>query len=302
MENKKFASSPKSSHQEHNKNWWEKNPMTYNFSEQNITSGTKGFSKHPDTFSKITKDYFREIDNEFFTMASEYADTKDSETPFSNIIDFDLIKGKKILEIGCGMGSHSLILSKFASELISIDLTDISVKMTNKRFELFNVKNAKAMQADAESLPFDDGTFDFVWSWGVIHHSSNTNLIAHEIHRVLKEGGNSTIMIYNKNSTRYYLHGLYQGIFRFKFLKHRSLYAVNMTFTDGYIARHYTKKTAKSLFQNFKSIRTKVVDSGVPTFILGWGRLTKLFPSITNPINKWINNKWGWFLVVDLEK
>ena len=86
------------------------------------------------------------------------------------------------------MGSHSLILSKFASELISIDLTDISVKMTNKRFELFNVKNAKAMQADAESLPFDDGTFDFVWSWGVIHHSSNTNLIAHEIHRVLKEG------------------------------------------------------------------------------------------------------------------
>ena len=90
--------------------------------------------------------------------------------------------------------------------------------MTNKRFELFN-KNAKAIQADAESLPFDDGTFDFAWSWGVIHHSANTNLIAYEIHRVLKEGGNSTIMIYNKNSTRYYLHGLYQGIFRFKIFK-----------------------------------------------------------------------------------
>ena len=112
MENKKFTSSPKSSHQEHNK-IVEKNPMTYNFAEQNITSGTKGFSKHPDTFSNITKDYFREIDNEFFTMASEFADAQDSEIPFSNIIDFESIKGKKILEIGCGEGLHSLILSIF---------------------------------------------------------------------------------------------------------------------------------------------------------------------------------------------
>ena len=166
MKNKNFISNPNEGRQDSNKNWWEKNPMTYNFSEENINEGTEGFTIHPNYLEKVTKDYSMEIDNVFFTMASEFSDTEDSEIPFSNIIDFDFIKGKKVLEIGCGMGSHSLVLSKFASELISIDLTDISVKMTNKRFELFNVKNANAIQADAERLPFEAETFDFVWSWG----------------------------------------------------------------------------------------------------------------------------------------
>ena len=216
--------------------------MTYKFDEANKTGDTYGFSKHPNKLKKITKTTFKEIDNEFFSMASEFADSESSNVPFSKIIDFEAIKGKKVLEIGCGMGSHSTVLSKFASHLTSIDLTNTAVEMTNKRFELFDIKNAEALQADAENLPFDNESYDYVWSWGVIHHSANTDRIASEINRVLKNGGKSTIMVYNKNSTRYYLHGLYQGIFRLKFLKYKSLYEVNMTFTDGYIARHYTKK------------------------------------------------------------
>ena len=70
--------------------------------------------------------------------------------------------------------------------------------MTNKRFELFDIKNAEALQADAENLPFDNESYDYVWSWGVIHHSANTDRIASEINRVLKNGGKSTIMVYIK--------------------------------------------------------------------------------------------------------
>ncbi|MDC1190431.1 class I SAM-dependent methyltransferase [Gammaproteobacteria bacterium] len=303
MKNKTFASEPEKNPQKGNKDWWENNPMTYQFETDNITGDTSGFSKIPNSPKELSKDWFLEVDKIFFDMAAEFANSESNKSlPFSKLIDYESLKGKKVLEIGCGMGSHSALISQYASELVSIDLTERAVKTTNKRFEIFDIDNAKAIQVDAENMPFEDNSFDFVWSWGVIHHSANTHIIVDQIHRVLKDDGKASLMVYNKNSTRYYLHGLYQGIFKLKFLKYRSLYEVNMTFTDGFIARHYTRKSGKALFKKFSNIKTSVTDSGVPTVIIGWGRLTRLLPTILNPINKWINNRFGWFLILNVKK
>jgi len=303
MKNKTFASEPEKNPQKGNKDWWENNPMTYQFETDNITGDTSGFSKIPNSPKELSTDWFLEVDKIFFDMAAEFANSESNKSlPFSKLIDYESLKGKKVLEIGCGMGSHSALISQYASELVSIDLTERAVKTTNKRFEIFDIDNAKAIQVDAENMPFEDNSFDFVWSWGVIHHSANTHIIVDQIHRVLKDDGKASLMVYNKNSTRYYLHGLYQGIFKLKFLKYRSLYEVNMTFTDGFIARHYTRKSGKTLFKKFSNIETSVTDSGVPTVIIGWGRLTRLLPTILNPINKWINNRFGWFLILNVKK
>ncbi|MBK7629848.1 MAG: class I SAM-dependent methyltransferase [Ignavibacteriales bacterium] len=55
------------------------------------------------------------------------------------------------------------------------------------------------LKMDAEALQFEDNSFDFVWSWGVIHHSSNTRKILEEIQRVLKPGGEAIIMVYHRS-------------------------------------------------------------------------------------------------------
>ena len=290
MEFKNFKGALNNENIKSNKDWWENNPMTYDWEDENQVSKT------------LTKEWFKKIDEKFFSISKEFSHPDPNSEPFSELINFQDLKGKKVLEIGCGMGSHSGLLANHAKELTSIDITETAVNTTNKRFELFNLNNAKAINIDAEKMPFKDNSFDFIWSWGVIHHSNDTNKIVKEIYRVLKKGGKSSIMIYNKNSTRYYIHGLYQGIFRLKFLKYKSLYDVNMTFTDGYIARHYTRKSARNLFKDFKSIKFLVRDSGPASFILGWGRLLKIFPKILKPINKWINFRWGWFLIINLEK
>jgi|SaaInlV_100m_DNA_6_1039743.scaffolds.fasta_scaffold11585_2 ubiquinone/menaquinone biosynthesis C-methylase UbiE len=303
MKNKTFASEPEHNAQKGNKDWWENNPMTYQFEENNITDDTTGFSKLPDNPKEFSKEWFTGVDKVFFDMAAEFANSESNKSlPFSGLIDYESLKGKKVLEIGCGMGSHSALISQYASELVSIDLTERAAKTTNKRFEVFGIDNAKAIQVDAEDMPFENDSFDFVWSWGVIHHSANTHVIVDQIHRVLKDGGKASLMVYNKNSTRYYLHGLYQGIFKLKFLKYKTLYEVNMTFTDGFIARHFTRKSGKELFKKFSRISTSVTDSGVPTVVIGWGRLTRLFPKILKPINRYINNRFGWFLIIDVEK
>lgn len=290
MKNKNFSKKPSKSEQIGNQNWWESNPMTYDWEgDRKIQEGTK--------------EWYLQLDEEFWRISKEFAHPDYPNcAPFSSLVNYNELKGKNVLEIGCGMGAHASVFANSGANVTAIDLTQKAIDTTNLRINLFNIANAKAIQADAENLPFPDEHFDFVWSWGVIHHSSNTDIIVKEIHRVLKPGGSAKIMIYNKNSTRYYIHGLYQGIFKLKFFKYPSLYAVNMTFTDGYIARHYTHKTAKQLFKHFEKCKTSVMDSGAPSVIFGWGRLSKWFPVIFSPINKFINRNWGWFLFIEVEK
>ena len=67
---------------------------------------------------------------------------------------------------------------------------------------------------DAENLDFENNTFDYIFSWGAIHHSADPEKIIKEIYRVLKNGGKGMIMVYNKNSLRFWLLGLYHSYFR----------------------------------------------------------------------------------------
>ena len=73
------------------------------------------------------------------------------------------------------------------------------LKIASRRFALYGIP-ADLRLADAESLPFEDGTFDAVYTFGVIHHTPNTQKAVEEIHRVLKPGGRAIIGVYHKYS------------------------------------------------------------------------------------------------------
>ena len=138
--------------------------------------------------SSISFKDIKDIDNNFFEIAKEFAHPNyPNEKYFNAIIDYKFIKNKKVLEIGCGLGSHASLIAKNCKSYIGIDITDYSIKFCKKRFKLMNIKNGKFILADAENLPFNNQSFDYVWSWGVIHHSSNTQKIVSEIQRVLKK-------------------------------------------------------------------------------------------------------------------
>lgn len=105
--------------------------------------------------------------------------------------------GKKALEIGVGLGADHQLLAEAGADLCGVDLTERAVEHTRERFHAFNL-TSNLQQADAESLPFPDASFDLVYSWGVIHHTPDTPKAAREIMRVLKPGGTFKVMIYNK--------------------------------------------------------------------------------------------------------
>lgn len=104
--------------------------------------------------------------------------------------DFESAKGKKVLEIGVGLGADHQRFAQAGADLYGIDLTERAVEHTSQRLKLFGLSSRLAV-GDAENLAFDDETFDWVHSWGVLHHSPDTPRAIQEVFRVLKRGGGS---------------------------------------------------------------------------------------------------------------
>jgi 2-polyprenyl-3-methyl-5-hydroxy-6-metoxy-1,4-benzoquinol methylase len=116
------------------------------------------------------------------------------------------LRGKHLLEIGCGMGYDSLEFLKRGVRVTATDLTDNAVRLARRHFELENVNAESVHTENALDLSFPDGTFDAVWSNGVLHATGDTRLAIREARRVLKPGGRAIIShFYRKPSWMYTL-------------------------------------------------------------------------------------------------
>jgi 2-polyprenyl-3-methyl-5-hydroxy-6-metoxy-1,4-benzoquinol methylase len=187
--------------------WWDHHPMDY-----------QGYTKKtPQTIDEF-REYFRKADSGWWNNTMGI-NTPAPEYPGNRIIERSRISGKRVLEIGCGIGFWTETFSRWGCNVTAIDLTPFAVSMTRKRLEISGLE-AEVIQMDAGRMSFPDNSFDFIWSWGVIHHSPNTEKIVKEIQRVLKPGGEFGIMIYY----RYSIHALYVllrlGILRGKLFKY----------------------------------------------------------------------------------
>ena len=108
--------------------------------------------------------------------------------------------GQDVLEIGVGMGADHLEWARSGPHyLAGIDLTPRAVAWTAQRLDAYGLKS-DLREADAENLPFPDGSFSIVYSWGVLHHSPDTPRTFLEAHRVLRPGGSLRVMIYHRPS------------------------------------------------------------------------------------------------------
>lgn len=122
------------------------------------------------------------------------------EPYIADFAEFHRGAGKDVLEIGVGMGAdHAEWAKAGPRSLTGVDLTPRAIAHTEARLELLGYRS-ELRTADAERLPFDDASFDIVYSWGVLHHSPGTATAINEVRRVLRPGGTAKVMIYNRHS------------------------------------------------------------------------------------------------------
>ena len=230
--------------QQVNREWWESNPMTYDWE--------KTLQIDPGTLK-----WYDEIDRRF--LDSAYYAAGQNGQPFGRFLKPDLVSGKQVLEIGCGMGTHAEMLLRNGARLTAIDQTTLAVESTRRRLELKQL-DARVLQQDAEKLTLPDRSFDVVWTWGVIHHSSSTEQCVREISRVLRPGGRLMMMVYYRPSLVYYLHcGLIRGVLLGQLLR-QSLHQIYLNATDGFYARVFSKSELRALLaRHFHSLQITVV-------------------------------------------
>jgi 2-polyprenyl-3-methyl-5-hydroxy-6-metoxy-1,4-benzoquinol methylase len=222
--------------------WWNQNPMDYDW-------------RKTMSYPEGSRQFFDEIDRRLFASSPFYG----GKSPFERLIPFDDLRGKRVLEIGCGMGSHAQLLADAEADLSAIDLTPRAVETTRKRLTV-NGLQADLKVMDAERLEFGDAEFDFVWSWGVIHHSADTGRILDEVHRVLRPGGEFRFMVYHRRSISAWT-SIMRGILSGKVLRGASLADVMSHYTDGYLARFYTRNELAAVLREhgFSGISIKVM-------------------------------------------
>jgi ubiquinone/menaquinone biosynthesis C-methylase UbiE len=273
-----------------NREWWENHPMRYDW-------------KGGIPFAEFSKEFYAEIDRRFFEAVALYAPCK--KIPFDWLVDFDSLNTKDVLEIGVGNGSHAQLLAGHAKSFAGIDLTEYAVKSTVERLRVFGLGGA-VQQMDAEQMRFADGSFDFIWSWGVIHHSANTRRILEEMHRVLRPGGEAVVMVYHRTFWEYYVQGTMLSLLSGRVLSPAALHASIQRRTDGAIARYYRRTEWKRLvFDLFAIEDVRIYGKKTELVPLPAGRVKDfLVGTIPNSCSRFLTNtcRWGSFLVTKLRK
>lgn len=123
------------------------------------------YDKHADRFAENRKGFVLDV--------------------FFDVFD-DLLKGKNILEIGCGPGRDARLLTDRGYHVTGLDLSEKLVEIARSR-----VPEAAFLVADMLTLPFEDNSFDGIWSAATLHHLTieDMKVAIKEMYRVLKNGG-----------------------------------------------------------------------------------------------------------------
>lgn len=139
-----------------------------------------------------TKEYFDEVE------ARRYANEPHNFT----FPEFERWKGKRVLEIGCGIGTDAVNFARAGAKYTGIDLSSESLALARKRFEVFGLEG-EFFEYNAEelNLAFDPHEkFDLIYSFGVIHHAPRPERVVANLPKLLAKDGEVKVMLYAKNS------------------------------------------------------------------------------------------------------
>jgi len=170
--------------------------------------------------------------------------------------DFPSTRGKRVLEIGVGLGADHQKFAAAGAVLCGIDLTYRAVEHSKCRFRLFGLES-NLQQGDAENLPFKEGYFDLVYSWGVLHHTPDMIEAIKEIHRVLKPGGELKLMIYHKYSFVGFMLWARYALLKLKPMT--SLADIYSRYLESPGTKAFSVKEAEELFKNFRELKITTI-------------------------------------------
>jgi len=201
---------------------------------------------------------------------------------------FNRWAGKKVLEVGCGVGSDLLRFAQAGAHVVGIDLSPKSAFLAKSRLHTYNCRG-DVFVADAENLPFEKDEFELTYSWGVLHHTPNPERAIREIYRVTKSGGEICIMLYHRHSLVALQLYLLFGVLAFRPFQGLGDIIANHHESPG--TKAYSVAEARQIFSAFRELEIMV---RLTPYDLRYKR-DKYLPRWAG---KLIPQRLGWFMVI----
>ena len=257
-------------------NYWNRRPCNIRHSRQEV--GTRA--------------YFDEVEARKYFIEPHIV-------PFA---DFSRWKGKKVLEIGCGIGTDTINFARAGAWVTAVDLSHESLALAQKRAATFGLSNINFYYANAEKLtaavPVE--TYDLVYSFGVIHHTPHPPAVINEIRNYMGPESTLKMMVYNRMSWKVLWIMLIYG--KGAFWKLDKLIAQNSEAQTGCpVTFTYTEKTARDLLQGFSVIDCRIdhiFPYKISEYVNYRYRKTWYFRWISSRLFRWMESRWGWHLML----
>ena len=139
-----------------------------------------------------TVEYFNEVEQRKYFV----------EPHIPAFADFTRWSGKRVLEIGCGIGTDAVNFARAGADYVGIDLSTESLGIARSRFAVFGLPGALHC-GNAEKLDeilFAEAPFDLIYSFGVLHHTPNPEKVLTSARQRVTATGELRIMLYAQPS------------------------------------------------------------------------------------------------------
>lgn len=237
---------------------------------------------------------------EFFESVARHRYT-DYAPWMPELMGFDRFAGKRLLEVGCGMGTDLLQFARGGAICTGVDLTPRSIEITRHRFRVYD-QRGQFLITDGERLPFADESFEVVYSNGVLHHTPDTFAAIEEIHRVLTPGGTARVMLYHRHSFAYWVvivlrHGIVGGEF-FRGRSPEAIMSRRVEYSEHGgrpLVKVYSRRQVRNLFRGFRDVRIQVRQ-------LTRSDLSFLGGLVPQAMLRLIERYFGWNLIITAKK
>lgn len=174
------------------------------------------------------------------------------------------LRRKKVLEIGLGFGTLGQFLCSQGCDYHGLDIAEGPVAMMIARLQFLGEQpNDHIRVGSALEIPYENESFDYVYSIGCLHHTGNLPKSIDEVYRVIRPGGKAIVMLYNRHSFRQLVEIPYRRlrdwISRSKkrnFAEwQRSLYDTNSSGDAAPYTEYVSRGDVRRLFARFSELR-----------------------------------------------
>lgn len=225
---------------------------------------------------------------EFFDELHDYRFDKLHYLP--RLVGFDGYRGRRLLEVGCGIGTDLVRFAQGGAIVTGVDLSETAIELAEKNFQLHGVTAHDLRVANAEALPYPDDSFDVVYGHGVVQYTSDPARLIRECARVLRPGGEAIFMVYNRVS---WLNGL------------SKIMNVPLEHEDAPVLRKFSIGEFAELLKPFTDVR--IVPERFPVksrLHTGWkaAAFNTLFVGAFNAVPRPLVRRLGWHLMAFARK